>query len=142
MFWLSYEYFSILCNAFLLKSVISTHITAVNNSFRSKNNDFISMVAHCFQLQLAIPEKIQTGGLRIYFFEPVPPCPSPGIFPFFTLPIEIPDKTNLNPWIFYKIVLDPLEIPSKAKNKDPEKFHIFIIFSWSPLEILFWLFQT
>ena len=29
MFWLSYESFSILCDAFLLKSVISSHITAV-----------------------------------------------------------------------------------------------------------------
>ena len=29
-------------------------------------------------------------------------------FIFFTLSLEIPDKTKLNPWIFHKIVLDPL----------------------------------
>ena len=52
---------------------------------------------------------------------------------FFTLPLEIPDKTMLNSWIFCKIVLDSLEI-LRPKKKDPWKFHI--IFSWSPLEIL------
>ena len=35
----------------------------------------------------------------------------PRIFHSFTLPLENPDKTKLNPWIFHKIVLDPLEIP-------------------------------
>ena len=30
---------------------------------------------------------------------------------FFFLPLEIPEKTKLNPWIFHKIVLDLLEIP-------------------------------
>ena len=29
---------------------------------------------------------------------------------FFTLTLEVPDKTKLNPWIFHIIVLDPLEI--------------------------------
>ena len=54
----------------------------------------------------AVPEKkIQTMGLRIYFFE------NPGVFHFFTLTLEIPDKIRLNPWIFHGIVLDPLEIP-------------------------------
>ena len=58
----------------------------------------------------------------------------PGIFHFFTLPLEISDKTKLNPWIFHKIVLDPLEI-SRPKTKTlgmstlfflghPWKFHI------------------
>ena len=56
-------------------------------------------------LEWAVPEKIQTGGFRIYFREN---CP--GIFHFFTLSLEIPDK-----------------------KKDPWKFHI--IFSWVPLEI-------
>ena len=59
--------------------------------------------------------------LRIYFFEN-----PPGIFHFFTLPLEILDKTKLNPWIFHKIVLDPLEIP-RPKNKDPWKFHIYFL---------------
>ena len=34
----------------------------------------------------------------------------PGIFHFFTLPQEIPDKKKLNPWIFHKIVLDDLAL--------------------------------
>ena len=107
-----------------------------NNSFRSKNNDFISMVAHCFRLQWAIPEKIQTRVLRIYFFEPAPPCPSPGIFHFFTLPIEIPDKTKLNPWIFYKIVLDPLEIP-RPKTKTPRNSTFSLFFLGHPWKFHF-----
>ena len=77
--------------------------------------------------QRTIPEKSKQRGLRIYFFEN-----PPGIFHFFNLPLEIPDKTKLNPLIFDRIVLDPLEIP-KQKNKDPQQFHV--IFSWSPLEI-------
>ena len=40
------------------------------------------------------------------------------LFFFFTLPLEIPDKTRLKPWIFHKIVLDPLEIP-RSKTKTP-----------------------
>ena len=40
----------------------------------------------------AIPEKIKTVVLRIYFFEKLS-----GIFHFFTLPLKIPDKTKLNP---------------------------------------------
>ena len=39
----------------------------------------------------AIPEK-KTGGLRTYVFET-----PPGIFRFFTLPMEILDKTRLHP---------------------------------------------
>ena len=44
--------------------------------------------------------------LRICFFElPLPPPPiTPGNFHFFTLSLEIPDKTKLKPWIFHKIV--------------------------------------
>ena len=73
----------------------------------------------------AIPEKIQMGGVRIYFFE----NPS-GIFYFSTLPLEFSHKTKLNIWIFHKIVL---EIPrSKTKTAGnsilsflghPWKFH-------------------
>ena len=40
----------------------------------------------------------------------------PGSFHFFILPLEIPDKTELNPWILHKIVLDPLEIPSPKQR--------------------------
>ena len=39
-----------------------------------------------------IPEKQANRGLRTYIFEN-----PPGIFAFFTLPIEIPDKTRLQP---------------------------------------------
>ena len=72
----------------------------------------------------AIPEKIKTGVMRIYFFEKLP-----GIFHFFTLPLKIPDKTKLNPWIFHKIVLDPLETP-KPKTKTPENSTSFLINPW------------
>ena len=57
-----------------------------------------------------------------------------GIFYFFTLPLEIPDKIKLHPWKFHKIALDPLEIP-RPNHQDTWKFHI--CFSWSPLEISF-----
>ena len=43
---------------------------------------------------------------------------TPWKFPFFILPLEIPDKTKLNPWIFHKVVLDPLEI-LREKTKTP-----------------------
>ena len=50
------------------------------------------------------PIKLATGGeglgFRIYVFEPLAP---PGIFHFFTLPLEIPDKAKLNPWKFHII---------------------------------------
>ena len=37
----------------------------------------------------------QTGGLRIYFSEN-----SPGNFTFVTLPLELPEETNLHLWKF------------------------------------------
>ena len=49
-----------------------------------------------------------------------------GIFHFFTLPLEIPDKTKLHPWKSHKIVLDPLEI-SRLKSKTPGKFTLFYL---------------
>ena len=53
---------------------------------------------------------------------------TPGIFHFFTLPLEIPDKTQLKPWIFRKIVLDLLEVP-RPKTKTPglEILHYFFL---------------
>ena len=77
----------------------------------------------------SILKKSKQGGeaLRIYFFEN-----PPWNFSFFTLPMEIPDKTKLSRWIFPQIVLRSLG-NSKAKNKDPWQSHI--IFSWSPLDI-------
>ena len=81
------------------------------------------------QLEWAIPEKIQTrwggGGLRIYFFEK-----NPGIFHFFTLPLEIPDKTKLTPWIFHKIVLDLLEIPRPKTKTLGNSTLFFLGHSW------------
>ena len=56
----------------------------------------------------AIPEKAKQGvGLITCFFE------NPCKFRFFSLSLEIPDKTVINPWIFHKIELNPLEIPRK-----------------------------
>ena len=53
----------------------------------------------------AIPEKIKQQGLNTYFVNhrpapprpapPILPPPPPGIFRFFTLTLEIPDKTNI-----------------------------------------------
>ena len=72
--------------------------------------------------------------MRIYFFEK-----SPGIFDFFTLPLKIQDKAKRNPWIFHKIMSDPLEIP-RPKLKTPGNFTLFFlghpwkfhfVFNWS-----------
>ena len=41
-----------------------------------------------------------------------------GIFRFVNLPLEIPEKTSLHPWKFYKIVRYHLEIP-RSKTKTP-----------------------
>ena len=63
---------------------------------------------------------------------------SPGIIHFFTLPLEIPEKTKLHHWIFQKIVLDPLKFPQGQKpSKTPleNSTYIFSAFSWSTLEI-------
>ena len=51
---------------------------------------------------------------------------TPGIFHFFTLPLEIPDKTKVNPGIFLKIVQDSLEIP-RAKTKNPGNSTLFCL---------------
>ena len=78
---------------------------------------------HCPFCHLCIglfQKKNPNRGLRIYFFE------NPGVFHFFTLTLEIPDKTKPSPWIFHRIVLDPLEIP--IQKTDPWNFHI--ILSW------------
>ena len=70
-------------------------------------------------------------GLRIFFCEN-----SPGIFHFFTLPLEIPDKTKLNPWMFHKIVLDPLEI-SRPKTKIHGNSTLFFLGHPSKLHFVF-----
>ena len=81
-------------------------------------------------------KKIQTEVEDILFWKP----PSPWNFSFFTLPLEILDKTKLNPWIFHKIVLDPSEISTKAKNKVKtplEILHYFLFLVTLENSILF-----
>ena len=52
----------------------------------------------------------------------------PGIFHFFTLTLEILDKTKLNPWMLHKIVLDPLEIPIQGQKQRPLEIpHYFFL---------------
>ena len=78
---------------------------------------------------LGYSRKENSRGLRTYFFEePLE------FFNFFTLPLEIPDKTKLHLWKFHNIALDSLGIP-RPNHQNPLKFHI--IFSWLPLEIPF-----
>ena len=48
----------------------------------------------------------------------------PGIFHFFTLPLEIGDKTNFHPWKLHKVVLDPFwKFQSQKQKPIPLKFH-------------------
>ena len=61
-------------------------------------------------------------GLRIYLFEN-----SPGIFHFFTLSLEIPDKARPNSWIFHKIALNPLEIPRPNTKTPPGNSTLFFL---------------
>ena len=84
---------------------------------------YLSAAPCCKQTSEWFQKKSRKGGvgLRIYFCEN-----SPGIFHFFTLPLEIPDKTKLNPWIFHKIVLDPLEIP-RPKTKTHGNSTLFFL---------------
>ena len=64
-----------------------------------------------------------------YLFQPLLP---PGIFHFFTLSPQIPDKTKLNPWMFHKIVFAAY-IPWKFQGKKQRPLEILV--SWSQLEI-------
>ena len=63
MFWLSYECFSLLCNAFLLKSAISSHSSCV---FLSQI--FFNDVNHVYAEQLAtyIKEKLFVAASIFY----------------------------------------------------------------------------
>ena len=94
-------------------------------------------VTQITNIKWAVAEKIQKGGIEDIIF-PKPPRN----FSFFTLRLEIPDKTKFNPCIFHNIVLEPLEIP-RPKTKTPGnsallflghpwKFHF--VFNW-PLKI-------
>ena len=67
------------------------------------------------------PNRVEGGGGVEDLFE-IPP----GIFHFFTLPLEVPDKTKINHWIFHKVMLDPLEIP-RPKTKTPGNSTLFFL---------------
>ena len=56
-------------------------------------------------------KKSKQRRLRIYLFEN-----SPGIFHFFTLSLEIPDKARLNSWIFHKIVKNTKTPPGNSTS--------------------------
>ena len=68
MFWLSYECFSILCNAFLLKSAISSHSSCeevlLNNSFVYSSFNYYPLVWDFCSSKNCI-EKIQEWALRL-----------------------------------------------------------------------------
>ena len=74
-----------------------------------------------FKVNWAIPE---TGGSGHTFFKK-----TLEFFMFFTLPMEILDKTKFHPWKFHKILLDPLE-NSTPKNKTPENSTFFLGHPW------------
>ena len=93
----------------------------------------LSSNIHSWQAKIywaILPEKIQTGGLRIYFSEK-----PPGNFRYVTLPQKIPEKKSFYPWKFCKFVWHPLEIlQSKTKThgnsalvflEHPWNFHFF-----------------
>ena len=93
---------------------------------QSRNLVIIELIADHW---LGYSRKENSRGLRTYFFEkPLE------FFNFFTLPLEIPDKTKLHPWKSHKIALDSLGI-ARPNHQSSLKFHI--IFSWLPLEISF-----
>ena len=60
------------------------------------------------------------GGVRIYFFDPTPL----EFFFFLHYPWKFQTKQSSAPWIFHKIVLDPLEIP-RSKPKTPGNSTLF-----------------
>ena len=85
----------------------------------------------------AIPEKIQTERLKIYFSQPPPNPANPihGILWFLILPLEIPVKISFSSpleILWNCVTPSPLE-NSKVRNQERLKF--YMIFSWTPLEI-------
>ena len=67
-------------------------------------------------------------GLKIYFPEPSPP--SPQIFRFVTLPLEIPEKASFYSWKFCKIVLHPLKILRSKTKTHGNSMWIFLQHPW------------
>ena len=72
------------------------------------------------------PEKTEREGVE----DILTPAPPPWNFWFFTLSLEIPDKTKLHPLKFYHIFVRSL---GNFKNKIQDSWRFHIIFS--PLEI-------
>ena len=73
------------------------------------------------QIELLFKKKTNKGVEDILFFLKKTRS---GIFRFFTCPIEIPDKTRLQPLKLQKIVLHQLQIlRPKAKTKPLESPH-------------------
>ena len=76
-----------------------------------------------------------TGGVEEGRFEDIlfwiPPAPCNFSFFLLWLPLENPDTTKLNPWIFHKFVLDPfLEIPRPKTEIPGNSTHM--LFLWYP----------
>ena len=91
--------------------------------FMSFDNEWctILLILVCHMGLFQKISKQEGGGVEdILFWNP------PGIFHFFTWPLKFPDKTKLNPWIFHKIVLDPLEI-LRPKTKTPGNSTLFFL---------------
>ena len=72
--------------------------------------DYNQRLAMMFKLGYS-RKKLHRGRLKTYLLE------SPSTFLFFTLPLEIPDKTKLHPWKFHKFLLDPPEEIPRPKTK-------------------------
>ena len=106
--------------------------------------DYSILIAFCKFISRKSPKRGRGGDrLRTHFFE------NPrGSFHIFTLSLKISEKAQLNPWIFHKIVLDPLEIP-RPKTKTPcnrtlfflgysWKFHSFLLNPWKFHMLFLW----
>ena len=87
-----------------------------------------SMKSILFLCAWHTPEKIQRGGgggvEDILFWK------IPWNFYFLTLLLVIPDKTKFNPWIFHKIMLDPLEISRPKTNTRGSSILFFLGHTW------------
>ena len=104
-----------------------TNLNHYNLSFLNVKT-IVSLLMHICQIDYS-RKKTKQGGFRTYFFENVQ-----GVFNFFTLPLEIPDKTKFHPWKLHKIVFNTLEITRPLK--DPHYFFLVILGNWSPLSHL------
>ena len=85
--------------------------------------------------------KKPNGGLKAYFFEPVP-----GIFHFFTLP-QGNSRQKAPPWKVHRFLLDPVEIPNPKLLEIPHYFFLvtlgnstsFLMNPWKFHMLFLWL---